>query len=300
VERDVGTKMCGSAIRTIRTCHPIRFIRKSTSSACRWIISDDVNFPTAATGTIEWRAERTGARSTTANLDTTGDPGTNGARQNFERLSFSYLGPARWAATPRFFPPQEAHLHTPNGLLCQGSPGSAPGGVQVTTPADLRLLFPLGGFLNLSGLKANSIAGRTSRSRARVLQADRAGRPGVPGCAHLTGRLVETGNVWEHRGDASFGSLRHVPACFWGWIRFGAGLCGVGVDDRGAACVLLVFRADVLWGARAPWALARRWFAAVALCWPSAPRFPSRAAAPYSLTAASALRAPATPLKLSA
>ena len=37
---------------------------------------------------------------------------------------------------------------------------AGPGSGSVTvTPTELRLLFPLGGFLNLSGLKANSIAG---------------------------------------------------------------------------------------------------------------------------------------------
>jgi len=199
---------------------------------------DDVNFPhRGQQATIEWRAERTGARSTTANLDTTGDPGTNGARQNFERLSFSYLAAGSLGRyTAVFSAAGGTTFNTPNGLLLSGQvPGSAPGGVQVTTPADLRLLFPLGGFLNLSGLKANSIAGpHFAIARTMFYKQIGRGGPGYLDVPTYLGVSFETGNVWEHRGDASFGSLRHDASVFLGMDTFlGPVYVASGFDDRG-------------------------------------------------------------------
>jgi NTE family protein len=199
---------------------------------------DDVNFPhRGQQATVEWRAERTGARSTTTNLSTTGDLSTNGERQNFERLSFSYLAAGSLGRyTAVFSAAGGTTFNTPQGLLLSGQvPGSAPGGVQVTTPADLRLLFPLGGFLNLSGLKANSIAG-PHFAIARTLFYKQIGRggPGYLDVPTYLGVSFETGNVWEHRGDASFGSLRHDASVFLGMDTFlGPVYLASGFDDRG-------------------------------------------------------------------
>jgi len=199
---------------------------------------DDVNFPhRGQQATVEWRAERTGARSTTTNLSTAGDLSTNGDRQNFERLSFSYLAAGSLGRyTAVFSAAGGTTFNTPNGLLLSGQvPGSAPGGVQVTTPADLRLLFPLGGFLNLSGLKANSIAG-PHFAIARTLFYKQIGRggPGYLDVPTYLGVSFETGNVWEHRGDASFGSLRHDASVFLGMDTFlGPVYVASGFDDKG-------------------------------------------------------------------
>jgi NTE family protein len=187
---------------------------------------DDVNFPhRGQQATIEWRAERTGDLSTT------------GERQNFERLSFTYLAAASLGRyTAVFSTAGGTTFNTPDGLLLSGQvPGSAPGGVQVTTPSDLRLLFPLGGFLNLSGLKANSIAG-PHFALARTLFYKQIGRggPGYLDVPTYLGVSFETGNVWDHRGDASFGSLRHDASVFLGMDTFlGPVYVASGFDDKG-------------------------------------------------------------------
>ena len=113
--------------------------------------------------------------------------------------------------------------------------GDAPNGVQVTKPADLRLLFPLGGFLNLSGLKANSIAG-PHFAIARTIFYKQIGRggPGYLDVPTYLGISLEAGNVWEHRGDASFGSLRHDGSVFLGMDTFlGPVYIASGFDDQG-------------------------------------------------------------------
>jgi NTE family protein len=187
---------------------------------------DDVNFPHhGQQATIEWRAERAGDVSTTRE------------KQDFERLSFTYLAATSFGRyTAVFSAAGGTTFNTPQGLLLTGQvPGSAPGGVQVTTPSDLRLLFPLGGFLNLSGLKANSIAG-PHFALARTLFYKQIGRggPGYLDVPTYVGVSVESGNVWEHRGDASFGSLRHDASVFLGMDTFlGPVYVASGFDDKG-------------------------------------------------------------------
>ena len=187
---------------------------------------DDVNFPhRGQQATIEYRAERTGTRSET------------GSRQDFERLSFSYLAAASLGRyTAVFSAAGGTTFDTPQSLLLNGAvPGDALNGVQVTKPADLRLLFPLGGFLNLSGLKANSIAG-PHFAIARTIFYKQIGRggPGYLDVPTYLGISLEAGNVWERRGDASFGSLRHDGSVFLGMDTFlGPVYLASGFDDQG-------------------------------------------------------------------
>jgi NTE family protein len=48
------------------------------------------------------------------------------------------------------------------------------------------------------------------------------------------GISLEAGNVWEHRGDASFGSLRHDGTVFLGMDTFlGPVYLASGFDDQG-------------------------------------------------------------------
>ncbi len=61
-------------------------------------------------------------------------------------MSFTYLAAASLGRyTAVFSAAGGTTFDTPQSLLLNGAgAGLAPGGVQVTTPADLRLLFPLG------------------------------------------------------------------------------------------------------------------------------------------------------------
>jgi NTE family protein len=185
---------------------------------------DDVNFPhRGQQATIEWRAERTGQVNSL------------GQEQNFDRLSFSYLAAHSFGRyTTVFSAAGGTTIDAPEGLLLTGEP-VGPGGVQVTTPSDLRLLFPLGGFLNLSGLKANSIAGpHFAIARGLFYKQIGRGGPGYLDVPTYLGVSLETGNVWDRRGDASFGSLRHDASVFLGMDTFlGPVYVASGFDDKG-------------------------------------------------------------------
>jgi NTE family protein len=191
---------------------------------------DDVNFPRRGQqATIEWRGERTSTQRMTA-LGT--EPRS---QQSYERLSFSYLAAGSLGRyTAVFSTAAGTTIDAPPGLLLAGEV-TGPGGTQVTTPTALRLLFPLGGFLNLSGLKANSIAG-PHFAVARTLFYKQIGRggPGYLDVPTYLGVSFETGNVWDRRGEMSFGSLRHDASLFLGLdTLLGPVYVGSGFDDKG-------------------------------------------------------------------
>ena len=58
---------------------------------------------------------------------------------------------------------------------------------------------------------------------------------------------LEAGNVWQRRGEASFGSLRHDASVFLGMdTLLGPVYMASGFDDQGQQRVLSVPGADVL------------------------------------------------------
>ncbi len=186
---------------------------------------DDVNFPhKGQQATLEWRAERSGPGHS--------EPGDT---QNFERVSFNYLAAHSFGRyTAVFSAAGGTTIDAPPGLFLSGEV-TGPGGVQVTTPTRLRLLFPLGGFLNLSGLKADSIAG-PHFAIARTLFYKQIGRggPGYLDVPTYLGVSFEMGNVWDHRGDASFGNTRHDASVFLGMdTLLGPVYIASGFDDKG-------------------------------------------------------------------
>lgn len=86
-----------------------------------------------------------------------------------------------------------------------------------SNPGTIRSLFPLGGFLNLSGLAPDSLNGR-HYAIARLLYYRQIGRGGegflnVPAYA---GMSLETGNVWSKRSEIGFGSSLTHGSVFLG------------------------------------------------------------------------------------
>ena len=82
---------------------------------------------------------------------------------------------------------------------------------------DINRFFTRGGFLNLSGLRANSISG-PNFGIARLIYYRQIGRGGpswldVP--TYLGGSL-EAGNVWQTRSEASFGNTQKDASVFIG------------------------------------------------------------------------------------
>jgi len=191
---------------------------------------DNVNFPRRGQqAMIEWRGEHTDTRYT--------DPlsAIPNSRQSYDRLSFSYVAAASLGRyTAVFSTAAGTTLDAPNGSLLVGEV-KGPGGVQITTPTALRLLFSLGGFANLSGLKANSIAG-PHFAIARTLFYKQIGRggPGYLDVPTYLGMSIEAGNVWDQRGQMSFGSLRHDASVFLGLdTLLGPVYLASGFDDQG-------------------------------------------------------------------
>jgi NTE family protein len=144
---------------------------------------DDVNFPRHGTAaTLQWDGQRAGL----------------GADQTADRLALDVI-------TARTFGRQTAVWWT--------SLGSA-----LNEPtADLRTLFSLGGFLNLSGRKVDSLTGpHFGITRLLLYRQIGRGGPGFFDVPTYLGVSLEAGNVWQRRSQASFGSTRKDASVFLG------------------------------------------------------------------------------------
>jgi len=87
-----------------------------------------------------------------------------------------------------------------------------------SNPDTIRSLFPVGGFLNLSGLAPDSLSGR-HYALARLMYYRQIGRGGegflnVPAYAGLS---LEAGNIWDRRSDISVGSSLTHGSVFVGF-----------------------------------------------------------------------------------
>jgi NTE family protein len=168
---------------------------------------DDVNFPRhGQLASLEWRGERAGL----------------GSDEPADQLAFNWLA-------AKSIGKNTAVLWTSLGTTLDDQPIGA------------RSLFPLGGFLNLSGLKADSITG-PNFGVARVLLYRQVGRGG-PGFLEVPAYLgvsLEAGNVWDRRNDASFGSARKDASVFLGLdTLLGPVYLAAGIDEDGPSALYL-------------------------------------------------------------
>ena len=131
-----------------------------------------------------------------ANLQWTGVRNTSGAQQTSDQLVMNYIG---------------AISSGRNTLVL-----SVSGGETLQSQVnDINLLFPLGGFLNLSGLRADSLLG-PNFGIGRLIYYRQIGRGGpnwldVP---TYLGASLEAGNVWQSRSEASFGNTQKDASIF--------------------------------------------------------------------------------------
>ncbi len=198
---------------------------------------DDVNFPhRGQQANIEWRTEQIGL----------------GSNQPYDRVSFDYLAAHSWGRyTAVFSGAGGTTINAPPGLNLTGELPGEPG-MEVTTPADLRLLFPLGGFLNLSGLPAQSLAGpRFGIARALLYKQIGRGGPGYLDVPTYLGMSLEIGNVWSQQEGVSSGVLQRQPGAsfanthrdasiFLGMDTFlGPVYLATGFDDKGSQAFYL-------------------------------------------------------------
>jgi NTE family protein len=102
--------------------------------------------------------------------------------------------------------------------------------------------FTLGGFLNLSGLTANSIAG-PHYGIARILyyrQIGRGDRPGLLSVPVYAGLSFEAGNAWAERSQASLSNTRKDGSLFLGLDTFlGPIYIAAGYDSQGETAFYL-------------------------------------------------------------
>ncbi|HVW67730.1 MAG TPA: patatin-like phospholipase family protein [Steroidobacteraceae bacterium] len=162
---------------------------------------DDVNFPhSGQRSTLQWDAYRS----------------VSGVDQVTNQVTFSYAGAISWGRDTAVF--------------------SANAGLTLdSTVNDVRLLYPLGGFLNLSGLRASSLMG-PDFAIARVLLYRQIGRggPGYFDVPTYVGVSFEDGNVWQSRQDMSFGNTHRDASIFLGMDTFlGPVYIATGFDEHG-------------------------------------------------------------------
>ncbi len=162
---------------------------------------DDINFPhRGQQAVLQWDAYRN----------------ASGIVQTADQVTASYIGAYSWGRDTLAF--------------------SAGGGMTLqANVTDLNLQFPLGGFLNLSALRADSLLG-PNYGIARALFYRQIGRGG-PGYFELPtylGVSLEMGNVWQNRSEASFGNTERDASVWLGLDTFiGPIYIATGLDTHG-------------------------------------------------------------------
>jgi NTE family protein len=103
------------------------------------------------------------------------------------------------------------HSWARNTLVAWLSGGSTVGGSQT----NVRTYFPLGGFLNLSGVRGDTLAGpQYAIGRLIYLHKVGNGGEGILDVPAYIGVSLESGNVWMQRSQMSFTSLRTDASVF--------------------------------------------------------------------------------------
>jgi NTE family protein len=130
-----------------------------------------------------------------------------------------------------------AHSWARNTVVAWVTAGSTIGGSQT----NVRTFFPLGGFLNLSGVPAETLAGpQYAIGRLIYLRKVGNGGEGILSVPAYVGTSFEAGNVWSDRHDISFGSTRKDFSVFFGADTYiGPAYLAVGYDETGSTAFYL-------------------------------------------------------------
>jgi NTE family protein len=131
-----------------------------------------------------------------------------------------------------------AHSWARNTLVAWVSSGNTIGGSQTNVPS----YYPLGGFLNLSGVHAATLAGpQYAIARLIYLRNVGNGGEGVLDVPAYVGLSFEDGNVWASRHQISFASTHQDAALFFGADTYiGPAYLAVGYDASGSTEFYLV------------------------------------------------------------
>ena len=162
---------------------------------------DDINFPhSGERAMLQWSAARN----------------VVGGEPSYNQVTFDFLA---------------AHTWRERDTLAL----SLSGGSTLNRATDLRMEFPLGGFLDLSGLKQYSLYG-PHFGIGRLIFYRKVGRggPGYFDVPIYLGMSLEAGNVWQNMSDAKLSRLHKDASVFLGLDTFlGPIYLGSGFDDRG-------------------------------------------------------------------
>jgi len=130
-----------------------------------------------------------------------------------------------------------AHSWARNTVVAWFTAGSTIGGSET----NVRTFFPLGGFLDLSGVPAESLAGpQYAIGRLIYLRKVGNGGEGILDVPAYIGTSFEAGNVWSMRRDISFGSTHKDFSVFFGADTYiGPAYLAVGYDESGSTAFYL-------------------------------------------------------------
>ncbi|MFT3907643.1 MAG: patatin-like phospholipase family protein [Steroidobacteraceae bacterium] len=119
------------------------------------------------------------------------------------------------------------------------SAGSTVGG----SATNVRTYFELGGFANLSGITADSLAGpHYGIARAIYMRKVGSGGEGLLNVPAYAGLSLEMGNVWSDRKDIGLEDIHKDAALFFGADTYlGPAYLAVGYDQKGQGAALYLF-----------------------------------------------------------
>jgi NTE family protein len=149
--------------------------------------------------------------------------GNGGGEQGTDQFTFDWRGAHSWAK---------------NTLVAWFSSGSTIGGSET----NVRTFFPLGGFLNLSGIRSQTLAGpQYMIGRLIYLRKVGNGGEGILDVPAYVGASYEQGNVWGSRSQISFGNTHHDASVFFGADTYiGPAYFAIGYDDS-SSLVFYIF-----------------------------------------------------------
>jgi NTE family protein len=205
-----------------------------------------------------WGEARVGAQQSRGNsyvlLGRSAPESTFGVTQYFTRIGYDTLNTANFPRTGQSLLAQvtiesragggeqatdvytldyrAAHSWARNTVIAWVTAGSTIGG----SDTNVRTFFPLGGFLNLSGVPAETLAGpQYAIGRLIYLRKVGNGGEGILDVPAYVGTSFEAGNVWSDRRDMSFGSTRKDLSVFFGADTYiGPAYLAVGYDETGS------------------------------------------------------------------
>jgi NTE family protein len=125
-----------------------------------------------------------------------------------------------------------AHSWAKNTVVAWFSSGSTIGGSET----NVRTFFPLGGFLNLSGIRSETLAGpQYAIARLIYLRKVGNGGEGILDVPAYVGVSLEDGNVWSSRSQVGFGNTHKDAAVFVGADTYiGPAYLAAGYDESGS------------------------------------------------------------------